>query len=362
MTKNILTSLLIQKNKCIIDALKQLDKTAKGTLLIVDNDHHLLGTISDGDLRRSLIEGKQLSDTLEELYNKNPLYILENTPLKEIKDIFLSKHITLLPILNASKKIINITTWDEAFSSPFPTPTPVSHLNIPVVIMAGGKGTRMEPFTHVLPKPLIPIQNKTIMEHMIDIFNQQGASTFYATLNFKKTMIEAYFNGLENRDYDLNYIYEKHFYGTAGSLSNMPKLSSEFIVTNCDILVHTDYSKALDLHREKKASLTIISAVQHTKVPYGVIEQNKEGMVSGITEKPEYSFLVNSGIYILSPEAIDYIPKDTLFHMTDLIEALIKAGLHVLSYPVNASEFIDVGNWDAYQDSVRRLNELTRLV
>jgi NDP-sugar pyrophosphorylase family protein len=211
--------------------------------------------------------------------------------------------------------------------------------------MAGGKGTRMAPFTNVLPKPLIPIGDKTILEHIMEEFSKNGISYFYFTLNYRGQMIRSYFDGSEHT-YNIKYIWEKEFLGTAGSLKLLGQDSPEqFFVSNCDIIVKADYYDIWSFHNQSGSWLTIISAVQHNTIPYGVIHFEEGGKVKRIEEKPEYSYTINTGVYLLDRRCLEYIPENEVFHMNP-----------VYTYPINEGEYIDIGQWEEYRNAMDRLN------
>ncbi len=347
----------ISPTATLTQALKQLDGTSEKTLFVIDPAESLLGTLSDGDLRRAILTGKEMTAAIDGVYCTRPTHFIENafTP-HDAKDIFLKKRIELVPVVNASNQVIDYITWDEAFGE-----RPLHHSRkeingVPVVIMAGGKGTRMAPFTNVLPKPLIPVQDKTIMERIIEQFTAFGAVKFYFTLNYKGKMIEAYFESID-REYEIVYLWEKNFQGTAASLTlAAAQIEDTFIVSNCDIIVRADYADVLEFHRHNKAMLTTLSSIQHHQIPYGVVEFSKGGRITRIVEKPEYTHPVNTGVYILDKRTLDYIPRDRLFHMTHLIEALIAAGQPVFTYPVNESDYIDIGQWSEYKQALQKLS------
>ena len=227
-------------------------------------------------------------------------------------------------------------------------------IDVPVVIMAGGKGTRMEPFTNVLPKPLIPVGDKTMLEYIIDEYRKYQINDYYITVNYKGNLIKAYFDGSE-RDYNINYLTEKDFFGTAGSLKLLEDVPETFIVSNCDIIVRADYNDVMKFHKESNSVLTIISSIQHHAIPYGVVEFENGGKVTNIKEKPEFSMPINTGVYILEKEAWDLIPENEFFHMTHLIEALINCGKKVMTYPVSENDYVDIGQWDEYRSALEKL-------
>jgi len=225
-----------------------------------------------------------------------------------------------------------------------------------VVIMAGGKGTRLNPFSKIFPKPLIPIGEKPVIEIIIDEFRKQGISEYFLTLNYKGKMVEAYFDNTE-KDYKVEYIWEDDFLGTAGSLRLLEgKIGDTFIVSNCDVMVKADFGEVLNLHKEQNASLTILSSIQYYEIPYGITKFKKGGEVTDIIEKPEYAFTINTGVYILNRESLQFIPPKSHFNMTDLIKTLIKDNRKVSTYLVNENDYIDIGQWEDYKKAVDRLS------
>lgn len=349
--------IFIFEKESIKDAMKKLDKTAEKVLLVADEDNRLLGTITDGDIRRYILSGRGLDNSIGEVYNKKPVYIRENDlSVSLIKEILTKHKIELLPVLDNENRIIDFKTWDQVFCEGKIEPVKTEVIDIPVVIMAGGEGTRLEPFTVVLPKPLIPIGNRSIIEMIIDEFNKWGIGKYYLTLNYKGEMIKAYLNSIE-KDYELNYIFEKkEFLGTAGSLKFLEdKIKDDFIVSNCDVIVRANFEDVLNFHKERNASLTILSSMQHYKIPYGVIEFKTGGEVTSIQEKPEYTFPINTGVYVLNKASLRFIPEGLYFNMTDLIRKLIKSDRKVFMYPVNENDYMDIGQWEEYKKVVEKL-------
>lgn len=356
--------IFIDENALIKEALKKLDETSEKTLLVVDKKRHLLGTLTDGDIRRYIIRTGQLSGTIKSIYNKDPIVIKKNNVSeKRIKEIFLEKKIEVLPIVDEANKVVNYLVWTQVFSEQekfnlFQD----KKINIPVVIMAGGKGTRLAPFTYVLPKPLIPVGDKTMVELIIDNFRIFGVKKFFLTLNYKGEMIEAYFNGIE-KDYEIEFVWEDKFLGTAGSLRLLEdKLEEDyFIVSNCDILIRANFSEVLKFHKSNQAVFTSITAIQHYRIPYGVVNVQNGGVIESIEEKPEYIFQVNTGVYLLNKTILNLIPENQYFDMPNLIKKLLSEGKKVLAYPVNESDYIDVGQWEDYKRALSKLGGLNNV-
>jgi len=354
--------LFIHPQASIKEALKKLDKTAEKTLLVVDEEKRLLGTLTDGDIRRYIIKTGKLTGAIKDIYNRNPIVIRKSkkSDLSGIKKLFIEKKIEVLPVIDKANKVVDYLTWTQVFSEKEKIWLHRSkEINVPVVIMAGGKGTRLAPFTYVLPKPLIPVGEKTIVEHIIDSFRTFGVKKFFLTLNYRGEMIEAYFNGIK-KEYEIEFIWEKDFLGTAGSLKLLKdKVEGDFIVSNCDILIQADFSEILEFHRNNQAAFTLVTAIQHYRIPYGVVNARDGGLIESIEEKPEYTFQINTGVYILNESTLDFIPKNQYFDMPDLIRRLLSEKKRVLAYPISESDYVDVGQWEDYRKALNKLGGLS---
>ena len=350
--------ILIHDINSIKEAFKQLDKTAEKVLLVVDTDEKLLGTVTDGDIRRHILKGKSLEDIIGEVYNRKPTFIRKNEfTAQSARQLFLKNEIDLIPILDEKYKVIDFITWNQAFADDKKDPRRSGIVDVPVVVMAGGKGTRLEPFSRILPKSLIPIGDRPIAEIIVDEFRKFGVKDFYLTLNYKGKMIESYFDSLE-KDYSVKYVWDGESGGTVGSLKLLKdRISDTFILSNCDVIVKADFREVVNLHRREGAAITVLSSVQHHKIPYGVIKIKESGEIADIVEKPEYTFVVNAGVYVISREALDYIPDKASFDMPDLIRNVLK-DKKIITYPVNESDYIDIGQWEEYKKSFNELNSL----
>jgi dTDP-glucose pyrophosphorylase len=347
--------ILIKPDATVKDALRQLDKSAEKVLIVVDENLRLKGALTDGDIRRSLLAGSDLSSTIENVYNTKPRFIyVEDFAFDRIKQLLLTYKIELLPVVEKDMTVVDFITWDKVFSEKKDDESEIL-AHCPLVIMAGGKGTRLEPFTKILPKPLIPIGDKPIIQVIVDKFKARGTKKFSFIVNYKGEMIESYFRHLSD-EYDINYLWEKDFFGTAGGLKMMEEqIDGDFFVSNCDVIIRAKYENILELHRQQNAALTIVSAIQHYRIPYGVVDFQTGGDVVNIHEKPEFTFTVNTGLYVLNKRALSLIPDSVHMDMTDLINLLIKNGDRVITYPVNENEYIDIGQWEEYKKSVSKL-------
>lgn len=341
---------IIIKNISIKDAIKQLDVTAKKILFIVNNNNQLIGALTDGDVRRWILKNGSFNEPVSKIMNRNPIFLNINNKENAKKNIE-EKNIDALPIVNDKNVIVDIIFRNELFNYQV---SYYNEISTPVVIMAGGKGTRLQPYTKILPKPLIPIGDTSITERIINRFVKFGIKEFYMTVNYKKNMIKAYFEELE-KNYKLHYVEETNFLGTAGSLYLLNETIKEtFIVTNCDILVEADYLDILNYHKKNKNYITMVTSLKNYEIPYGVIKLADNGDVKETVEKPEYNFLVNAGFYILEPEVLEDIPPNTFLHITDLINEYLKEGKKVGTYPITGNAWLDMGEFK----EMKRMEEM----
>lgn len=338
----------------IVEAMEKIDANAHGILFVIDQKEKLLGTITDGDIRRWIIKTGKLDAPISEFMNQNPK-IIYRKEVKQAQEFMKKMQVKALPVLDSKGKIVDIVLEDEKTEMMAGTDAKTL-AQVPVVIMAGGKGTRLYPYTKILPKPLIPIGDIPIMERIIDRFLDYGVSEFYATVNYRKNMIKSYFSDLA-ADYSIQYVEEDKPLGTAGSLCLIGNsFKRPFIVTNCDILIHADYADIYQYHAESGNALTIVSALKNIVVPYGVIHSKENGTITAMEEKPKLSYFVNTGMYVLNPELLEKIPKDTFFHMTDLADELLKEGKQVGMYPISEDSFLDMGEFEEMRRMEKKLN------
>ena len=343
----------INSNSTISNAMKVLDKTSEKCLLVVDKNKKLLGTLTDGDLRRSILAGMKVSEDISGCFESKPTVLKQHKyTLDECKNLLKDKKIDLIPIVDSNDIVKDYVTW---FSIGEYKPKNNLKLNRPVVIMAGGKGTRMAPFTKVLPKPLVPIDEKTIIEHIIECFTKIGCNQFHITVNYKSSILKAYFEDLQP-DYKVEFVDEKIPLGTAGSLHLLNgKFKEPFFVTNCDIIVKANYVSIYDFHKEGGYDVTLVASAKEYVIPYGTCDLNDEGYLSHINEKPKYDFLINTGLYILNPDILDLIPENKFYHITHLIEEAKNKGKKVGVFPIDDEAWIDVGQWEEYKKVVKKL-------
>lgn len=338
---------IVMEDSTVLEVMKRIDKNAKGIAFLCRNDQ-LVATVTDGDIRRYILKNGDLDKPIREIANYHPKYIVN----EEVVDYlaYMKRYsITALPVVNKDHKILTIRfLYDNK-------PLRNSNLDVPVVIMAGGKGTRLYPFTQILPKPLIPINDRTITEIIMDHFEAFGCRHFDMIVNYKKNFIKSFFLDNETKR-DIDFIEESDYYGTGGGLRLLSgRYKDSFFVTNCDILVEEDYSEILKYHKEQGNIITIVSATKNTIIPYGTIELNAQGHVIKLVEKPSFSFLTNTGLYILEPAFLERIPENTFVHITELIQACIDRGEKVGIYPISEYAWMDMGQMEELERMRERL-------
>lgn len=326
---------IVQENDNILDVMKKINKNPQGAMFVC-KEERLLGAITDGDIRRHLINNGDLNSSIEKVYNKNPVFvhISENVNY----NLFMKyKEIKSLPIVDDKMHIIDIIILNELETIEY------KKIDIPVVIMAGGKGTRLLPYTNILPKPLIPIGEKTITECIMENFQKFNCNHFNMIVNYKKNFIKSYFLDNDIKK-DVVFTEEERFLGTGGGLSLLKgKYESTFFMTNCDILIQDDYFKIYDKHKKQNNIITIVCAKKRIILPYGVVKSDKEGKLLGLEEKPQYDLITNTGFYVIEPEFLELIPENMFIHITEVIEKCLNNNLNVGIYEIDEKSWLDMG-------------------
>lgn len=344
----MLEKYIISEDFSIKEAMQQIDRNTKGIVYVV-KDKKLSGALTDGDVRRYILSSGDIEKKVSQIMNANPKFLLlenENDVSKKLKEYKLHS----LPILNGNHEMLKIYFDDEVVEKE------KQKLDIPVVIMAGGKGTRLYPYTQILPKPLIPIGEETITEHIMDHFEEYGCTEFSMIVNYKKNFIKSYFEDSEKKR-NVKFIEEKTFLGTGGGLKLLNKqINSTFFMTNCDILIEEDYAKILKCHREKKNLVTMVCAVKKMVIPYGTVITDEDDQVIEMKEKPELSFVTNTGFYILEPEFLELIPDNTFVHITDIIQKCIDLKKNIGIYRISEDKWLDMGQLEELEKMKKKLN------
>ena len=328
--------LTLPSGSSILDALKQMDALARKLLMVCD-DGVLNGLVSIGDIQRAILNNIQLDTNVEKIMRTNIIVASDSDSPEDIKALMLKNRAEYMPVLNQNKKIVRLVFWEDLIDEKMPLAK--GKMNLPVVIMAGGKGTRMKPLTNVIPKPLIPMGEKTIIETIIDQFMDAGCDDFHLSVNYKAEIIKHYFEQLNHPAYKLSYFQEEKPLGTVGSLYLLKgKITKTFFISNCDIIINTDYADILDYHNEQGNELTIVSALKHYPIPYGAVETGENGVLVKLTEKPEIIYQINSGMYILEPHLLDEIPDNKFLFSDNLYtQTILPVRKLFLIFPMSIS-------------------------
>lgn len=351
MKKQQLDMFIADKHTKLVDAMQKIDDNANSILFVTDEKNCLCGSVSDGDIRRWLLKGGIIDVEINRVMNPNPKYIYyekKGHSYDYMKRLF----IRALPIVDRQMHIRDIILEKEREESKKES----GLKGVSVVIMAGGKGTRLYPFTKILPKPLIPIRDIPIVERVIDSFHQYGVTDFIMTVNYKKNMIKSYFADIE-KEYNIEYVEEPKPLGTGGSIRLITRnFDRALFVVNCDSLIRTDYETLYKYHQESDDAITVVTAMKNDIIPYGVIYSKKNGEIERMVEKPKRSYLINTGMYLINPEIIELIPDDTPYHMTQLVEKAMNLGYKVGMYPVSEDSFLDMGEFAEMKRMEEKLN------
>ena len=342
--------ILIQSNLSIASAFRQLAKTGLRCLIVIDKKKKYLGTITDGDLRRSILSKKDFSLKIHTLYNSNSTFLTKEKFTKKLANkLIQEKKITLIPIINDKFKVINYYNIYKNKSN-----IRISSQKNLVLIMAGGKGKRMQPFTSILPKPLIPVKQKPVLVHILNFFKNDGYKNFLISINKNQKVLKSYLNLLE-KIYNLKCLEEDKPLGTAGVLKKIKKFSEPFFMINCDSLLKIKPKELLSFHNENDNFLTLVAAVKNFNIPYGVCELNhKKNKLINMKEKPNQKILANTGLYVCEPNLMNYLPKKTNFDMSDVVNILLKKKKKIGVFPIKENEWQDTGNWTDYLNTTNK--------
>lgn len=339
--KEISDYTVIEQNASIDKVIDCLNKSTHKIIFVLDNNR-LVGTITDGDIRRRIYGRKDDISKLQacDVMHRNFRYILPEDYEKSNTNDLIKYDVEYLPVLNTNFQILKVIRIQVDFEE-------LSKLKTKVLIMAGGKGTRLYPLTKVIPKPLVPFGNKTIIESIMEQFMKSGFDEFILSVNYKKELIKNYFAELS---YNIDYIEEPDFLGTAGSISylRVHNIQKPFFVANCDVLLNLDFADVFEYHLKEEANITMISSKEKVNVAYGVITFDEEKNYLRIDEKPNYEFNVNTGIYVLNPEVIDLIEIGEKVDMPEIIDRARSKGMKIKVYESN-TEMIDIGQWEYYK-------------
>ena len=332
--------IILKINSDIANAIRVMDSEALKLIMVSDSQGKLIGTITDGDIRRALIKKYSMNTKIDKIMNNKPIACLKDTSKKDILSIMKNKKILQIPIIDNQSKIVGLETISNLISSK----NKVSKVNIdnPVLLMAGGFGKRLAPITDKIPKPMIKITDKSILETTIESLKKDGFKNFYISTHYKSEIIRKYFGNGKKWNINIKYINEKKPLGTAGCIGLLPKnIIKSILIINCDLVTKVNYNDIIKYHNKKKSLATICVRNYDFQLPYGVIE-TKNDVVKKITEKPINKFFVNAGIYVLNPKLLKKIKKNIKIDMTTFLSALLDEKKKINIYPIY-EYWVDVG-------------------
>lgn len=340
---------LIGPLQSIVEAMRIIDRSALQIALVVDEQAKLLGVVTDGDIRRGILKGVQLDQPVTKIMAGNFTAAQETSSKEEIIALMKGKALNQLPVLDKNGHVVDLKVLVDLINVP--------RTDNEVVLMAGGLGNRLKPLTNDCPKPMLTLNDKPILEIILENLIQQGFNTFHISVNYKAEMIEKHFGDGGKWDIKISYLKEKKTMGTAGALGLLPERPREpLIVMNADLLTKINFRQLLDFHSAHQALATMCVRDYRFQVPFGVVNIDQYRLCS-IDEKPTHHFFVNAGIYVLSPDVLDFIPKEKSYDMTELFQELIKSKHEAIAFPVR-EYWLDIGRFDDYEKANAEYQEL----
>lgn len=343
-----ISKICVHPDDNIRQAIASIDQGVAGIALVVDDHDHLVGTVTDGDVRRAMLGGLTLETRLNVLLEQKkgtiypqPVTAPAGTQPEDLVQLMRERVIRQLPLLNAEGRVVDLAILDDH----------LHYIDLPLqaVIMAGGFGSRLRPLTDDLPKPMLPINGRPIMERIIEQLRQAGIRKIHVSTHYKPEKIIDYFGDGKRFGVDLTYIREEIPLGTGGALGLMDAPEQPLLVVNGDILTQVNFRSMFEYHKDQKSEITIAAQQYEMQVPYGVLDCDGP-RVKGLKEKPKMEFLVNAGIYILEPAVLKLIPNNTFFNMTDLIQAALEDQQKVVTFPIH-EYWQDIGRHDDYDQA-----------
>lgn len=339
---------LIVIGSTIREALIQLDLLAKDAIIfVVDGSEKLVGSLTDGDIRRGLIKGTTIEDKVETVIQPNPRFLRkgEYDVAKAIS--FREGHFRIIPILDKDDKVVNVINFGETRS----------YLPIDAVIMAGGRGQRLQPLTNNVPKPLLKIGDKPILEHNIDRLALYGIDDFWISVNYLGEQIQDYFNSGFDKSIVINYVQEHKPMGTIGAVSRIANFEHDYVlIINSDVLTNIDYEHFFLDFIKQEADFAVVSIPYEVNIPYAVLETSN-GHILSLKEKPTYTYYSNGGIYLMKRSVLQMLPENTFFNATDFMEQLIHENHKVVSYPL-LGYWLDIGKHEDFEKAQRDINQI----
>lgn len=344
----LLEEILVDENLNIKAAIERLEKV-RCKVVYVTRAGKLVASVSDGDVRRYTLKNGDVNASMEYIANYSPRYLLRYEK-EELDRTFSQSEQYSIPVVNYNHEVVEVIFRDgrrirRRYS-----------LNCPVVMMAGGKGTRLYPYTKILPKALIPIGEIPISERILHNFSDYGCTQFFMIVNHKKNMIQAYFDSTA-KEYRITYIEEDRPLGTGGGLYLLDgRIEQDFFLVNCDIIIDADYNEIYSYHMSEENYITIVAAKYRHTVPYGVVGCDERNVYQGISEKPELHYLINTGMYVVNGELLHCMPHDQQISFPDLIDAAKQNGRKIGVYVVEESAYMDMGQMEELEKMKKKLN------
>lgn len=342
----------IAPDDTLIAGLRKMDAVGR-KLLVVADGCAFRGLLSVGDVQRAILKGVDLSERVDSALRAAITTARDGESEDTLRARMLVHRTEFMPVLDDAGELVDVVFWEDLF--PGSTSAPSRALGLPVVIMAGGVGSRLRPLTSIIPKALVPLGDKPIVQLIMERFADAGCAEFYVSVNYKSEMIQFYLDGVDLGSSRVEYFRESFPLGTAGSLSLLrDRLTTPFFVNNCDILIDQDYGAIYDYHVEHGDVLTMVAAIKTYKIPYGTLDVGDGGVLIQLREKPEHSFFVNAGMYLLEPDALKYVGEGEFLHLTELIARIQEDGRRVGVFPVSEGSWTDVGEWHVYKQALSR--------
>ncbi len=339
---------LIPPTETIINVMRFIDKTALQIALVVDQENHLLGTVTDGDIRRAILKGGSLDESIDSVMNKRPTAFTADESRDDMLVAMRLLKISKVPVIDAENRVVGLEIYEELLR-------PVEKNN-PVVLMAGGLGSRLGSLTQDCPKPLLQVGDRPVLQTILESFAAHGFHRFYLSVNYRADMIKDFFGDGSRWNVDIQYLHEEKRMGTAGALSLLPKRPEmPFLVMNGDILTKVNFLQLLDFHIDHRAAATMCAFKYDLQIPYGVLQVDKHRLTE-INEKPVQSFFVNAGIYVLEPHTLDLIPKDSFFDMPSLFDKLMENNQESAVFPIR-EYWLDIGRMGDFEQAQTEFTE-----
>lgn len=339
---------LLLSGSAVKQALIQLDVLAKDAILfVIDDNEVLIGSLTDGDIRRGLIRGISIDAKVDDIIQLNPRFIKKGE--RDIQKVieYREGNYRILPVLDKEFKVVNVINFREIRS----------YLPVDAVIMAGGKGQRLLPLTESIPKPLLQVGGKAIMEHNVERLALYGIDDFWFSVKYLGEQIETYFGNGNDRNITINYVWEDIALGTIGAVSKIDNFEHDnILVTNSDILTNLDYEHFYLDFINQDADFAVVTIPYQVAIPYAVLETD-EGQIKSFKEKPTYTYYSNGGIYLMKKSVLEYLPKNTHFNATDLMEKLIETDKKVISYPL-VGYWLDVGKHEDFEKAQQDVKQI----